>query len=445
MNKYIISDVKINIRDLTRYVTGHWVSVVVITVLAACAFAGYKAAPLLSGSEGNVPADAESLYDRDMGYYDLDVGTVKDNFSSIQTYFEGERAYVNNSIFLQIDPYNICDTMVQYEISSEGNSALAIATYLGNMAIGGGEYLDPVAASFGTESVYIKELIRATCNSNPQSLDFVYSEAGVAVNEINSYDQADSVILTIETMGTTREMSEAIMDAVEAQIDQADSEYAGNTSYTLTKLSRVYQVTASDVVSNSQFLIYDRFEKIADILNSYKKQATTEIVRPAMSDYTSARAGADRVSVKTIVKYGLTGAFLGFVLSAAVYILIYTMSGKLITEDRFKTMYKVNVLGTDEDMISASIRNYAKDAKKILISGRSDCNALALSLSSNMPDIQFIPAGDILGDPAARAKLADCDGVILTETIGSSRYEDITGQLDLICASGKEVIGAVIR
>lgn len=445
MNKYIIPDVKINIRDLMRYVSKHSLIILMVTCLMGGVFAGYKAAPnFRSSGETEVQADAQSLYDRDMGYYDLDVSAVNDNFARMQTFFEGERNYVNNSIFMQIDPYAICDTIVQYEISADDDSSYAVASYLGNTALAGGEIFDGVAASFNTDSSYIKELIRVTYNSDPYSAQTAYTTE-IPLCQVNDSNPKGSVILTIEAYGTSREMSEAVMDAVETAVDKAVSEYAGGTDFTVSRLSRVYQVTASDYISNLQFETYDRLEKLGDILNSLKKQATQEIVKPALSDYTSVKSDSSKVATSAIVKFALTGAFLGFVISSCVFVLIYTMSGKLITADRFKTMYAVNDLGSTDDMIAANIRNYASGARKILIAGKADADALASSLKGKLTDMEFIPAGDIISNADARAKLTDCDGVILAEAIGQSRYEDITEELGIISAIGKDVIGAVIR
>lgn len=439
MNKYIVSDVKINIRDLMRYVFRHWLVIVSITVLFGGIFAGVKAAPMFKQTEEAAPqADSQSMYDTYMGYYNLDVGTVNDNFDQMQVYFAGNQNYVNNSIFMQIDPYSICDTTTMYEIKAEDSSALAVASYLGNTALAGGGFLDPVASQFDTESIYIKELIRVSYSASPVT-------SGLTTNEVLDNGQAGAVILTVETMGTSKEMSEAIMDAVEAQIESASSAYAGDISFTLSKLSRVYQVTASDAISDFQYHIYDRFEKMGDILNSFKKQSTTEIVKPALSDYTSVKTDTNTVSPKAIVKFGLTGVFLGFVITCAVYVLIYVMSGKLITEDRFKSMYNINDLGADDDMIIASIRNYAQGAKKILLTGSGDTEALAGRLKGKLDIAEFIPAGSITDNAQARAKLTDCDAVILAEAVGVSRYDTINEELGIILATDKEIIGAVIR
>ena len=92
-------------------------------------------------------------------------------------------------------------------------------------------------------------------------------------------------------------------------------------------------------------------------------------------------------------------------------------------------------------------RNYAGDMKKILVTGSADAGVLAHAaeaLKSELGEIQVVAGNNMLENVETVRELPECDGVILVEQCGVSKYSAVEAEIEKILDLKKSVVGCVV-
>ena len=93
------------------------------------------------------------------------------------------------------------------------------------------------------------------------------------------------------------------------------------------------------------------------------------------------------------------------------------------------------------------MKNYAGDMKKILVTGSAAADILAHAaeaLKAELGEIQVVAGNNMLQDVETVRLLPECDGVVLVEQCGVSKYSAVEGELEKVLDLGKSVVGCVV-
>ena len=190
------------------------------------------------------------------------------------------------------------------------------------------------------------------------------------------------------------------------------------------------------------------------------------IVVDSHADVISYNSSALRIlGMTTVAKSAVKFAVLGGVLGAFIVVfgvcVIFLMSDKVYSAKELKNRYGVKILGAlpakackcpidqwlnelegrvfeaDEairnGLIAQNVRNGIGDVKKLLVVGSVDAvhvEALAKALETELPEITVVAGGNMLKDVETLKKLPECDGVVLVEACGLSKYGDIAQEIE---------------
>ncbi len=151
------------------------------------------------------------------------------------------------------------------------------------------------------------------------------------------------------------------------------------------------------------------------------------------------------------------------------------MGDKVFSARELKDRYKVKILGklssgkkvgaidawlnrlegraynVDEDaeyrLIAANVKNYAGDMKKILVTGSVAADVLAHAaeaLKAELGEIQVVAGNNMLENVETVRELPECDGVILVEQCGVSKYSAVEAEIEKVLDLEKSVVGCVV-
>ena len=98
-------------------------------------------------------------------------------------------------------------------------------------------------------------------------------------------------------------------------------------------------------------------------------------------------------------------------------------------------------------MIEANIRNYAGEKKHLLLTGMASESVLeqvGQKVGAELQEYNLETGRDVVTRAAVRRQLAACEGVVLVEEKGVSRYSLIQQELELAKNLGVEVIGVIV-
>ena len=175
--------------------------------------------------------------------------------------------------------------------------------------------------------------------------------------------------------------------------------------------------------------------------------------------------------LKSAIKFGVIGAFLGLVLSCVLVFVKDFLSGKVKTRNGILTRYSYPLLGAmpsskkyifdktvkrlegdsvydKKDILASSsasiLASVAADGGKTCLIGPVDAKDPALTelLKSLKGRIEF--KGNILSGSEAIKNLENYDKVILVEKRDASRYDSINEEISRIQALKKDVLGFVL-
>ena len=167
--------------------------------------------------------------------------------------------------------------------------------------------------------------------------------------------------------------------------------------------------------------------------------------------------------------FAVIGAFLGVVIVAVCAWLSYICGSKIYNAKVLENRTGIRILGcvaadkkrdpitrwfrkldgramhTAPDAVTVNIRNLAKDAKKLLVMGNFQAEAMAdLTKKLEEGGISCVVCADPSVKADALEALPDCDKVVLVETCGQSRYEAVEWAIKTVEDHEKPLLGCVL-
>ena len=466
----------ITIADLIREIIRKLWIVVAAAVIFAAIFGGYKYAKDSKAAS----ASSESTVDMKVKLND-DAQTEVDNVLKIQDNLDEQQAYVDNSVLMQIDPYNESVVTLQYHYNPDNKdySSDLLNSYM-SYVNNGGLSSDLAAAGIDLDVQYISELLN--CESNFETTG-TSSDNNIT---LNSKSESFEISIIHENKADCEKMAETVISCMDAYQQQLQSR-VGSHSLTLVDQSYskevdkeilTYKTDRVNSIISMQERIKDLTEKMtADqnaVIDKYNKDAKSD-TKVASKDDSSAvpEAKNSDTHVSISKKYVVVGAAAGIILSCLAIIILYVVRGTVNKAEDIRSLYNLRVVGELEgkkkkgtalsgkgsgltpeqqkELLSANLKVACKKEgiEKLLISGSSIAeveNGVKEYLTAELKKagIEVCITDSFLTSGKALEKLAEYDHVLLIEQIGSTRYEDLSAELRICLEQQAEVLGTIV-
>ena len=291
----------------------------------------------------------------------------------------------------------------------------------------------------------------------------------MTIGTIGTNGNQFSRLLTIDVNHTSEEKAKEVLDAFLVYIEEMKTQITASIGE--HTVSTVSESVSSMVNLDLADLQKKQVQKLTDLNDSLQEKQTEldELVEPKKED------SSKRAAAKDAVKFGVIGGFGGAFLVAFIVCIAFVMGDKVYSASELKDRYKVKILGrlsdgkkvgaidawlnrlegracngnpeTEYGLIAANVKNYAGDRKKLLITGSAAADVLeraAEALKAELGEFSVIVGNNMLEDVKTVQELPECDGVILVEQCGVSKYSAVEAEIEKTNDLGKCVVGCVV-
>ena len=463
---------EIDLKDLFFYLLYRWRLLLLAALVGAAALAGVKVV-----KEKSAGADAEveiaSDYQQLLDEYETEKQMLEQSVEQIQASINAQNQYILTAPYMQINPYEEYYATADFLVETQGKSAEGemrnlIQAY--KNALMNGAYLNQFAKSQDLEVRYVRELLSVSGN------DMTDGTLGSTYMWMDALDErSHQGILTVSVIGPDEKLVNTILDGLNDEVLLLQDELG--TSIAAHSIQQLRTSVVTQVDTNA----LDRQQKIRNYVTTLDKNLTDtektlkDLKKPDSSEVIVPASGVNK---KDVVKY----AILGFLAGGFVVVVClggyYIMNDKVTSEKEIKNRFATKELGTfsrlpkkrafdfidawlrrlagddiyveDDavyDMIEANIRNYAGEKKHLLITGMAadaPMERVSGKLNADLSEFNLETGRDMISRAAVRRQLAECDGIVLVEEKGVSRYSLVQQELELAKDMGIEVLGVIV-
>ena len=318
-----------------------------IVVAAAVIFGGYKYAKdskAASSAGSETTSDMKVKLDDDAQAEVNNVLTIKDNLDE-------QQKYADNSVLMQIDPYNESLVTLQYHYSTDDKdySSDLLNSYM-SYVNNGGLSSDLADAGVDLDVQYISELI--SCKSSSDTTKNSDSDENNIT--LNSKSESFEIRIIHANKDDCEKMADKVISCMNAYQQQLASR-VGAHSLTLVdqSYSRVvdnnimtYKFDRVNSIVSMQQRIKELKEKMTSdqtaIIDKYNKDTKADTKNDIASD---SKKSDSSVHVSISKKYVLVGAAAGIVLSCLAIIILYVMRGTINKAEDIRSLYNLRVVG----------------------------------------------------------------------------------------------------
>lgn len=453
---------EVDLKDLLFAVLRRWRPIILVAIIFAILLGGYKGYKNIATM--NDPEAVKKRADADyeaMQTYELKKAGLEREIENLGKSIEGQQTYVDNSILMQINPYDeyvsninlYVDTNFQImpgSVYQNFDATKSIISAYASLAQDG-ELSNFLSNELNVDAQYVQELIKVNPNYTTNTL-------GLSVKHETEEECNRAVSLIIEFF---KDKKKALEETV--------AEHSLNV---------VNEVTYATVDLDLETRQKNAFNNLSSMENSLNEK-TSELAKLEEPKATQVSMGS---AIKSGIKYFILGGVLGGFMMVFFACVGFLMSDKVNGEKDLRKRFGVRVLGVFEDtgkkkafsfvdkwldklegkkeaavseetvyaIVAANVDNYIGSLKTLLITGTVDENILKsvaekLEKILGAKGIHLTAAPNINRSPDTIKLAAQCEGVIFVEQIGFSTFTNIEKELDAFTQLNKTILGAVIR
>ena len=395
--------------------------------------------------------------------------------------YDLKEIYYKNSLYMQLDPLHVVQKELVYQIQSEDNSGGSkFGIVYGNVINNIGLY-DWIEQQTGMDAAYVGELISADVKS------------GMTIADGTQVLLSDSNCVKIVIMQKNEESCENLADAVKEYLAMQQenlSQEIGN--HELILLSETMGTVMNTGVLNSQTAYRDEISSLKATIAATKAGFTEEqkqyynLLTQNDSEIvdTTQDAAAESVTVQKpsiSIKYVVLGAVIFAFVYAMILCLMYIFNGKLRASDELQNLYQIPQMGLIvkeskkkllPDQWVDNLRNHGKRkftpaqsmelavaAVKIaavknglehvclmgcnLTEGADNvCESIKQALEKEQIAVTILD--NVLYNAEAMEKLENEKGVVLVEKAGSTLYNEVAKEIELLTRQDIAVLGGIV-
>ena len=454
MNPYLKSgDTQLDHLDLIKYLLHRIIWILLSGVICAglaWMFQSHTVRKSVLNAEREtnnaVESETESETESDTGAYKLRSSLIGMSKEEIQELLSEEEHYLENAPYMQLDPTHVWRTrvVVRVESKSQKHPAYQIEElYRFNLI--DGDFLQEYAEKNEMDVHYLKELTSVWLITATDSSDSGASD--VVVHEGKDDEWTSTEQFCIQAYGSTKELAMELQDMLLDELQVLYEEYAIEYPHAIKIMSKTCLEVYDSGIRNAQKehvtytqsllnLLADFETKSKNLEAKNETEETQELVSEPMSPQ----------------KAALIGFAVGVILACIWFTIRYLRNDKLVDyKDIGRQGIYLKELGTISDqgiaMAAASIRNFAKDRKKLFLTGmtsQAEFESACKSLQEYLSEYEIVYVRDVVHDPKSREELVTCDAAVLVEQKAETHYSDMKEEVTFLFDSGKEIIGIII-
>lgn len=452
---------EIDLKDLMFSVFRKWRPILLVAIAVGLLMGGYKTVKGFGQMKDPeyVKTNQES-YEISLKQYEATKNRLEKEVKNIQTNIEDYLKYKDESILMNINPYDEYVAVTTLYIATDYQ-------VMPNMA-----YQNPNKAT-SILRAYMSiaqngEMYNYVRGKMDNSLSLRYLQELVKLEP-----DYDNNMLSITVIGENEKRSREVMGYI---MESIEASYEGVTQS--VGAHQVNVIDSSELVTVD--LELDKQQKelsesmvLLDTSLTEKTKNLSELKEPVNSLLSKTSV------IKGAVKYAVLGGVLGGFMAVFFACVAFLMSDNLVSEKEIRRRYGVAVLGTFKrggkkrmfafvdswldrlegvskrelednqtcDVIAANVQNYAGEAKTILLigtTGSEDLETVQKGLNGLLPGITLAVGGNPCKEALAIKETASCDAVILVERRNASSFSGMEQELDLINSLDKKVLGCVV-
>lgn len=472
---------EIDLKDLVFAILYKWRVVMLAAVLFAVILGGYKMVDGIAQQRGAEYMQKEQKqqkqYQKDVEEYETIKAGYEQEIKNIRRNIEAQSFYLENSILMNMDPYDkhtaSVDFLFKQEVFPQGNASAPVMYVYNNgltsaytSYITQGIDLSGMAKELGTQTIYLKELITVIPDEWGQmlSLSVCYTDKkgaeqilDVILDAVKEKKDDFTDIFGAHELYITNRMSDALVNGMHPYSGQY---YSMNGALVDTKLAENQKQMNDSLVSLQTTLK----EKEGSL------EALEEPLPPVQ--------GSMMESVKTGIKYVVLGGVLGAFIAVFCICVAFLMTDKVSAAKELKRRYRLKVLAefprepkkrlcsgidrwidrlggkTDSlsederyELAAANLKNYAGSAKNLMVIGTVSTETLTMvaeKLAELCSDMTLAIGADLNKNAEAVRKLSEYEAVILVEQSEVSHYREIEKEIETVYNVKKEIVGVMV-
>ena len=471
----------ITVADLIKEIVRRFWIVITAAVVLAVLLGGYKYVKDSAAAKVSIDTTSDTVVSN---LSDEDQKEVN-NILLIQDNMEQQQEYVENSILMQIDPYNESTGTLQYFFD--------VGSYLNSNTQDYSSNLLNLYQSYVNNGILVEDLVENGVDLDGQYLGELITcevQTGVLLN-----NTSDAVVLedsvsafNIKVVNvdeaSCRELTEKIVECVQAYQSKLNTSVG---QHDLTLMDESYsQVVDRDLWTykfdrvNSIVSMQDKIETLKEDLSTEQLDAVkkySDVSKEQMDEAEEADESAS-ISVSISKKYVAVGALAGIILACLFIIICYIMRGTINKAEDLQYLYNMRVFGElnvrsrkniflslwnkvigkkekempleEQAMLLKSnlqITCEKNHIRKLLICGYDEDNLGYMKhvlepLKDQGIEIDYV--SDLLYSPAALNKLSEYDKIVFVEEIRKSQYSEIIKAIELCLEQQVEILGAIV-
>lgn len=440
--------IEFDLKTLCFYVLRRWKPIVGLGLVMALLLGA-----LMAYSEHNtsVNQDAGNSYWVDYQQYKNQVNYYKESMALTQSKIDSLEEYMKESVLMSMDYRNVYRTKVVYYIDT-GYQVLPENTYQDTDKTGTlswyyrrhiTEYsvYEELSALMGIDTKYVMELVSVS----------IPSDSAVYITACHSTEEGAVRIA---------DLLQKKMEEAQAQLNTAVEEHK------LTLMEDSCGVYIDETLKENQ---KETAEEVLKLKNSLNKdnEAMLELIKES-------NPGELNV-VTAFIKGAIAGGAIGVVLVVAYLLLKVFISNRVIGAFQLTAAYQAPIFGeviyskeklsgvekkinaledcltenseANIQYIAENIKNQCGEAKTVMVCSDLDDSVAArfvAEIAACLPEVQLLPAGNVLKDANALRTLAACDAALLIAQRDQSKNAVIGKMVSQIKTYQKRLMGFVV-
>lgn len=478
----------ITIGDLVREIIRKLWLVVVAAIVFALIFGGYKYAKDSKSAASSASSDASDMK------VELSEKEQKEvnNVLTIQDNMNQQQEYVDNSVLVQIDPFNESKVTLQYHFDTdytpsssndpEDYSSDLLNAYMGYVN-NGALSSDLVNAGEDLDVQYIGELLNCTSDTDNKNSTSDSSNSITLNAATNSFD----ITVIYSNEEDCRELASKIVKCVE---DYQKSLNKSVGAHTLTLVDQSYaRVVDKSLITykydrtNSIVSMRDRVKELSEkltaqqqsVVDKYSKESTDK-AKASADDKKDTQNTTPSVSISK--KYVGLGGIAGIILACLYIIIAYVSRGTINKAEDIQYLYNVRIAGTmkgkgkkkftdklelnpgsgaklspeaEQKLLLANLKVSCEkeQIQKLMITGTAVAHLDAAEKQQlvdglKAAGVEVYVADSLLTSAEAIEKLAEYSHVLFVEQTHTSKYQNIAAELKICMEQKINVLGVVV-
>ena len=440
-NNYIKKEREISIRSLFARVMRKWWLILIVAAAVGVLAGGYKIFTITKDMKNN---SEETMtyeeYQKKLADYEHNTKTLKDSIAASEDTLQSKINYLSNSIVAKLDPNNVYVAKNNYFFESDASdNSVRLRDQVANRAVDlyatyitSVDFWSDISKEFDTEPQYLAELINTTSDY-----------------------EASNLLVSIKY--TDEEGAKKISEYMNRKLQ----EY---TSIATNEIGNFRIILADPVVSRTvdttlQNWHYNKTSEIKNLENSIKQlqQSLDKLSRPSQPATVSRSAMA-----KDAVSFGIGAAAAGAGAMIILLSIIIVASKKVLSSGEFYDRYGLKEVArfpksgtgksgmSDKERYDIAVENiyeYSENSDNILVVGKAPKAAINLAIAElrkRMGNISIDHIESVNDSTVHINRLKEADSVIITETVGSSRYNKIDNNIQYIIDWNKPIVGSIL-